>query len=54
MIVFENNYISVLIGFFGFDIKIYRLMYYNDIILLIYLIMIKDVLKLFVLIFWLI
>lgn len=45
----ENNYISVLTGFFfGFDIKTYRSMYYNDITLLIYLTTTKDVLKLLV------
>lgn len=48
----ENNYISVLTGFFGFDIKIYRSMYYNDITLLIYLTTTKDVLKLLVPILW--
>lgn len=49
MIASENNYISVLTGFFGFDIKIYRSMYYNDITLLITT---KDVLKLLVPILW--
>lgn len=49
----ENNYISVLTGFFfGFDIKTYRSMYYNDITLLIYLTTTKDVLKLLVPILW--
>lgn len=49
----ENNYISVLTGFFfGFDIKTYRSMYYNDITLLIYLTTTKDVLKLLVPIPW--
>lgn len=44
----ENNYISVLTVFFGFDIKTHRSMYYNDITLLIYLTTTKDVLKLLV------
>lgn len=48
----ENNYISVVTVFFGFDIKIYRSMYYNDITLLIYLTSTKDVLKLLVPILW--
>lgn len=48
----ENNYITVLTVFFGFDIKTYRSMYYNDITLLIYLTTTKDVLKLLVPILW--
>lgn len=48
----ENNYISVVTVFFGFDIKIYISMYYNDITLLIYLTTTKDVLKLLVPILW--